>query len=169
MNKANTGSQSSPQVFYEVTMNRLDAQMNRMEAIDRKLASVIGFASVIIAVFAAALQFGKVTQPPLGTIVLLGLAAATYIVLMVFALYAYRFMKWSFRPNLRDLHLHCKRKKYDDLGMRYWVARECLISYVKNEKKLISKTSAGRKTMWLLATETTLLTIAVILLLVCSN
>lgn len=169
MNNASSDSQLSPQVFYEVAMSRLDAQMNRMEAIDRKLASVIGFASVIIAVFAAALQFGGVTQPPVGTIVLLGLAGATYIVLMVFAVRAYKFMKWSFRPNLRDLHLHCKRRRYDDLTMRYWVARECLISYVKNEKKLLSKTSAGRKAMWLLAAETILLVIAVFLALVCST
>ncbi len=165
MNSANTDRHSSPQVFYEVAMSRLDAQMNRLEAIDRKLASLIGFASVIIAVFAVALQFGGVAQLPLGTIVLLRLAVAAYITLMVFALRAYRFVKWSFRPNLRDLHLHCKRKKYDDLGMRYWVALECLISYVRNEKKLSSKTSDGRKAMWLLAAETTLLVIAVLLLL----
>ena len=163
MSNASTDRQSSHQVFYEVVMSRLDAQMNRLEAIDRKLASLIGFASVIIAVFAAALQFGRVAQPPLGTIVLLRLASATYIALMVFALRAYRFKKWDFRPNLKKLDEHCK--KYGDSIMRDWVARECLCSYGENEEKLSSKTSDGRIAMWLLAAETTLLVIAVLLLL----
>ena len=167
MNNASADSQSSPQVFYEVAMNRLDAQMNRMEAIDKKLASLIGFASVIIAIFAAALQLGQVAQPPLCAIVLLGLAGATYIALIVFALRAYRFREWDFRPNLKKLDEHCT--KYDDSTMRQWVARECLRSYEENEKKLASKTSDGRKAMGLLAVETSLLIIAVVLALVCCS
>lgn len=167
MNNASTDSQSSSQVFYEVTMNRLDAQMKRMEAIDSKLASLIGFASVIIAIFAAALQLGKVAQPPLYALVLLGLAGATYIALMVFALRAYRFRKWSFRPNLEKLEEYCMN--YGDAMMKEWVARECLRSYRDNEKKLSSKTSDGRKAMCLLAIETTLLILAVFLTLVLSG
>lgn len=165
MSNLNIDSQSSPQVFYEVAMNRLDAQMNRMEAIDRKLASLIGFASVIIAIFAAALQFGGFAQRSLYAITLLGLAGATYIALMVFAIRAYRFREWDFRPNLKTLGEHCV--KYGDSIMRGWVARECLRSYTDNEKKLSSKTSDGRKVMWLLATETILLIVAVFLALVC--
>ena len=164
MNNASADSQSSPQVFYEVAMSRLDAQMNRMEAIDRKLASLIGFASVIIAIFAATLQLGEVAQPPLYVMVLLGLAGATYVALMVFALRAYRFRKWSFRPNLDDLSEHCV--KYDDLTMRKWVAQQCILSYRKNEKALISKTSDGRNAVRLLFAETTLLVLAVFLTLV---
>ena len=159
MNNASSDSQSSPQVFYEVAMSRLDAQMNRMEAIDRKLASLIGFASVIMAIFAAALQLGEPAQSPPSAIAFLGLAGVIYIALMVFALRAYRFRKWSFRPNLWELRGHCK--KYGDLMMRGWVARECLRSYYRNEKTLVSKTSTGRKAMWLLPIETTFLIIAV--------
>ena len=166
MNNASTDSQSSPQVFYEVAMNRLDAQMNRMEAIDRKLASLIGFASVIMAIFAAALQLGEPAQSPPSAIVFLGLAGVIYIALMVFALRAYRFRKWSFRPNLDDLSEHCV--KYDDLTMRKWVAQECILSYRKNEETLISKTSDGRNAVRLLFAETTLLIIAVVLALVIS-
>lgn len=162
MNNASSDSQSSPQVFYDVAMSRLEAQMNRMEAIDRKLASLIGFASVIIAVFAAALQLGEAV--PLCAIVPLGLAGATYIALMVFALRAYKFRKWSFRPNLDDLSEYCV--KYDDLTMRKWVAQECICSYRKNEEKLILKTSDGRRIIRLLTAETTLLIIAVVLALV---
>ena len=144
-------------------MNRLDAQMNRMEAIDRKLASLIGFASVIIAIFAAALQLGEAAQPPLYIMVLLGLAGATYIALMVFTLRAYRFRKWSFRPNPEKLEEYCM--KYGDPIMRVWVARECIQSYRDKEEKLVSKRSDGRKAMWLLAIETTLLILAVFLTL----
>lgn len=165
MSNVDIGSQQSPQVFYEVVMNRLDAQMNRMEAIDRKLASLIGFGSVIIAIFAAALQLGAFVQRPLYIIMLLGLAGATYITLMVFALRAYRFREWDFRPNLKALGEYCM--KYGDSIMRRWVARECLRSYTDNEKKLSSKASDGRRAMWLLAIETTFLVVAVFLALVC--
>ncbi len=161
MNNASTDSQSSPQVFFDVTMNRLDAQMNRMEAIDRKLASIIGFASVIIAVFAAAFRVGGVEQLPLCAIVLLGLAGAIYIALIAFAVRAYRFRKWSFRPNLERLQELCRKR--DDPAMREWVAGQCLVSYRANETKLLSKTSHGRKAMWLLAIETALLILAVFL------
>ena len=157
------GSQSSPQVFYEVAMDRLNAQMNRIEAIDSKLASLIGFASVIIAIFAAALQFGGFAQWPLYAIILLGLAGASYICLVVFAIRAYRFMKWDFRPNLDKLGEYCMM--YDDPAMRNWVAQECLRSYRDNEKTISSKTSDGRKVMWLLVTETTLLILAIFLVL----
>lgn len=163
MSNVGNDSQSSPQVFYEVAMNRLDAQMNRMEAIDRKVASLIGFASVIIAVFAAVLQLGF-AQQPLYVITLLGMAGASYIGLVVFALLAYRFREWDFRPNLKTLDAYCR--KYGDSTMREWVARECLRSYADNEKKLSSKTSNGRKAMWLLAIETTFLVVTVFLALV---
>ena len=167
MSNAGTGSQSSPQLFHEVAMNRLDAQMDRMEAVDRKLASLIGFASVIIAIFAAALQLGGFSQQPPYVIILLGLAGASYIALIVFTLRAYRFREWDFRPNLNKLDEYCM--KFGDSIMRQWVARECLRSYRDNEKKLACKTSDGRKAMWLLAIETILLIIAVFLALVCSN
>lgn len=167
MSNESTNSQSSPQVFYEVAMNRLDAQLNRMEAVDRKVASLIGFASVIIAVFAAALQLHGFAQRSLYTIILLGLAGASYITLIAFALRAYRFREWDFRPNLKKLDEYCM--KYGDSTMRQWVARECLRSYTDNEKKLFSKTSDGRKAMWLLAIETTLLIVAAFLALLCPN
>lgn len=167
MSNRDTDSQSSPQVFYEVVMNRLDAQMNRMEAVDRKLASLIGFASVIIAVFAAALQLHGFAQRSPYAMILLGLAGASYITLIAFALRAYRFRKWDFRPNLKTLGEHCM--KYNDSTMRQWVAQECLRSYTDNEKKLSCKTSDGRKAMWLLAIETTLLIVATFLALVCPS
>jgi len=163
MSNMNNNSQSSPHVFYEVAMNRLDAQMKRIDAIDNKLASIIGFASVIIAIFAAALQLRGTTQLSLCPTVLLGLAGASYIALIVFAVRAYRFMGWDLRPNLTTLAEYCMQ--YGDLTMKQWVANECIISYRENEKKLSSKTSDGRKAMWLLAIETILLVVAAFLAL----
>lgn len=166
MNTSASGRESSPQVFYEVAMNRLDAQMNRMEAIDRKLASIIGFSSIIIAIFAAVLQLGGLTQLPLYAIAPLILAAASYVALLVFAVRAYRFQEWDFRPNLKELDEYCA--EYGDSLMREWVARECITAYKDNEKKLSSKTSDGRKALWLLFTETVLLVVVVSLALACA-
>ena len=154
---------SSPQVFYEVVMNRLGAQMERIEAVDRKVSSIIGFASIIIAVFTAALQMRGVAQISPCVFVLLGLAGASYIALVVFALRAYRFRKWDFRPNLETLSEYYMR--YDELTMKQWVARECITSYRENEAKLSNKTSKGRIAMCLLAVETTLLIVAALLAL----
>ena len=112
---------SSPQVFYEVAMKRLDAQMGRMEAIDRKVSSIIGFARTIIAVVTAALQMRGFTQVPQCVFVLLGLAGASYITLTVFAIRAYKFREWDFRPNLEALRKHCM--SYDELTMKQWVAK----------------------------------------------
>ena len=163
-NVSGADSQSSPEVFYDVAMKRLDAQMDRIEAVDRKVSSIIGFASVIIAVFTAALKLGGPGGLSLYAIVLLGLAGAVYIALIFFSVRAYKFMKWDFRPNLETLHDYCT--KYGDSTMRYWVARDCILSYKENEGKLSSKTSDARIAMYLLSAETTLLVLAVFLVLV---
>lgn len=172
MSNASADNRSSPQVFYEVAMNRLDAQMARLEAIDRKLGTLIGFASVIIAVLVATLQLGEFPPHPMSVcphsaVTLLVLAGVSYVALIVFALRAYRFRVWDFRPNLEKLDEYCT--KYSASTMREWVARECLRSYRENEQKLASKTSDGRKTIWLLAIETIFLVAAVFLTLICSG
>jgi uncharacterized membrane protein YbhN (UPF0104 family) len=159
MSHADKDTQSAPEVFYEVAMDRLAAQMNRLEAIDRKLATIIGSASVIVAILGAILQLGGFAQKPSYFIVFSALAGASYIAAIVLALRAYRFIRWDFRPNLKKLSEYCKN--YSDSIMRKWVANECLISYEYNEKRISSKTSDGRIAMWLLIAETVFLVCAV--------
>ena len=47
-------NQWSYEVYYQVAMNRLEAQLNEIEAIDRKVAVLLSFASAIVTIFYAA-------------------------------------------------------------------------------------------------------------------
>lgn len=159
MSNDNKSKQSAPQVFYEVAMDRLVAQMNRLDAIDRKLAIIIGSASIIVAIFGAIFQFDGFAHKSSPFFVFSVLAGISYIATIVFVIRAYRFKQWDFRPNLKELSEHCKN--YSDSAMRRWVATECLISYEYNKKRISSKTSDGQIAMCLLVAETIFLVLAV--------
>ena len=133
----------SPDTFYEVAIQRLDAQWDQIEAIDSKIATFLGFGSAILAIFIAALQFFEVVQWPLCALVLLSVAMAIYIALLVFVLLAYRFSHWSFRPDLKTFRQYCLN--YDEGIMKQWVADECILSIEANEPQIASKTSAAQK------------------------
>jgi len=156
-------TQSSPKVFYEVALKKLDEQMSRIEAVDRKVSSIIGFASIIIAVLTSALKLSEPEKLSFCVITLLFLSCLVYIFLIFFSIRAYRFLTWDMRPNLEKLQEYSLT--YNDLAMRYWVARECVTSYRINENNLSAKTSDARKAMYLLVIETILLVVAMYLVL----
>lgn len=153
----------SPHIFYEIATNRLDAQLTQIEAIDRKVATFLGFASAILAVFAAVFRFVELAQGPLYVLILSYTTVAIYIALVIFALRAYGFMRWSYRPHLETLKQHCLT--YDEAIMKQWVAAECIRSIKTNEDRIAAKTSAAQKVIRLLVAETTVVSVTVLLLI----
>lgn len=153
----------SPHIFYEIAANRLDTQWTQIEAVDRKIATYFAFASAILAIFAAVFQFAKPAQWPLFAFILSGVAVAIYIALVVFALRAYRFMRWSYRPDLQTFKQYCLT--YDEAIVKQWVADECIRSIKTNEDRIAIKTSAARKVIWLLAAETIIVAMTLLLLI----
>ena len=155
-----TQNHSAPSVLYDVAMNRLQAQIEQIDAIDAKLGAILSFASVILTIFAGFMALGDLEQP-LYALVLSGLAFAAYLALMVFSIYGYRLIKWHFRPDLSTLQEHCQ--SFDDSVIKEWVASECIQSWKDNSSKIKSKAKCANIAVYLLATEVILLILTFLL------
>ncbi|MBA7668430.1 hypothetical protein ES703_76540 [subsurface metagenome] len=163
-------NQWSYEVYYQVAMNRLEAQLNEIEAIDRKVAMLLSFASAIVTIFfTAGLYTLKPTDLHLSVLIpvsiLSGLAIVIYIALVVFSLIAYHVRNWSLRPDLQTLKLNSS--SYSEESMRIWVADQCILSMQVNEPRIRSKATAARKAVWLLGLETSIFAL-IFLILLCS-
>ncbi len=116
---------AATEVYYAIATSRLDAQMQQVDGLDTKVATVFTFASVVLAFFAGLLS---ITMLPnhgglrVTDVVLVGVSIAVYGILVACIFKAYRVGDWSLRPNLEDLQKNCA--DYDDNTMRKWVADE---------------------------------------------
>lgn len=127
-------------VYYDIATSRLDAQMQRIDQLDAKVATAYASASGILAVFAGLLSL---TSLPPNTVVkaivlaLLGLSLGVYLALVLCLFVAYRVSEWSLRPDLHTLQADYEH--YDDAVMREWIADECIRSIVANEPRIANK------------------------------
>ncbi len=153
-------SQSAPNVLYEVAMNRLQAQMEQIDAIDAKLGTILGFASAILAIFAGFMALGNLERP-LFALVLFGLAFLAYLALVIVTIYGYRLIEWHFRPDLNTLQEHCR--SFDEAVMKTWVADECIRSINDNRDNIAYKASSANRAVYLLALEVILLALTFLL------
>ena len=148
-------------VYYEVATNRLDAQMQRIDQLDTKVATAYASASGILAVFAGLLSLAGLpanSKVKAVVLVLLGLAFVVYIVLVGFLFDAYRVSEWSLRPELETLQRDYET--HDDEVMRQWIADECIRSILTNEPYVLRKARSLYRALIALAAEALLLACA---------
>jgi len=152
---------AAPGVFYTVATDRLNAQMQQIDQLDAKIATIYSVASVILAFFAGLLTIATLPSNRgirITDFVLLGLAILVYAVLAVFLLKAYRVRDWSLRPNLPTLQAHCA--EYTEDGMQEWVADECVRSIEVNKPKIVQKGEWLNNALFALAAEAGLIALA---------
>lgn len=127
-------------VYYDVASSRLDAQMQRIDQLDVKVATAYASGSAILAIFAGLMA---ITSLPanrairIAVLALLALSIGVYVALVVFLFLAYRVSDWSLRPDLATLKRNCA--SYDEDVMREWVADECILSVQENEQGIANK------------------------------
>jgi hypothetical protein len=152
----------APETFYDIATRRLDEQTDRANGLDTKLATAFGFSAAILPVFGALLAVAKNDRPKSALILYLA-AMGVYLIMLFFAVRAYRVTKFSLRPDLDTLKANCE--KYNDEAMRAWVANECILSIHTNEPRLHRKAVRVTWTLGLLAVDAVLLTVAAFLVL----
>jgi hypothetical protein len=148
------------EVYYTITTSRLDAQMQQIDQLDTKAATVFTFASVILAFFAGLLPITTLpaaSHAKIFDIILLFLAGIVYSMLVVCIFKAYQARDWSLRPDLTALQTHYV--DYDEQNMQEWIADECLQSIQSNEPLIKQKASWLNKAFITLACEVGLIVV----------
>jgi len=120
---------TAPEVFYEVAMQRLSEQMGHVDALDSKVATVFAFANAILPIYGGLLTFSDKSLPP-HSWGLLAFGLLAYVLLLFFLYHAYQVRRWDFRPHPPTFQELCLQ--HDDLTMKLWVARECVLSIKRN-------------------------------------
>ena len=128
-------------VLYEVALDRLDAQIRRIDGIDHRLGMTFGLANGILAALVAFMVFAT---PPIPQTVLIftRVSAASYGVSLFFLCFAYlRYRLWSFRPDPSKLRSICGDPTYLNYPniVKDWVAKECIKSTKWNGPRITRK------------------------------
>ncbi len=148
-------------VLYDLAKDRLADQMQRIDTLDAKAATVYTFASGILAFFAATFSLAK---PPAGGIsrgsfyVLIATSILFYLVTLIAAFKAYNIGQWSQRPDLGEIETFCQTNTTE--VMHVWVARQCIISVNENDPFLLHKARWLHTALFTLPFEAGLLVIA---------
>jgi len=151
-------------VLYDVARDRLNTQLQSVDQLDAKGATIYSFASAVLGFFAALLSLSASPKTSPADLLFFGalvFAGLVYIVLIVCVLRAYQVSaKWSFRPDLQTLQSNCAT--YSSSQMQLWVGRECVHSYVENESLIAQKARHLHTALLLLPAEAILLTCAAV-------
>lgn len=150
-------------VFFDVAMQRLNAQMDQIESIDSKAANVFLVASTVLPVTAGLITSdGRVIGDCLAAKVSLGAGLVAYLFVTISFIQAYRLTSWTYRPNLNSLE-EFKEHRSEERVQR-WTARQCSKSYYENKPKIADKAGyvVGRETSGL-AVEVAALTLAMLI------
>lgn len=128
-------------ILYEVALDRLNAQIRRIDGIDNRLGVTFGLANGIIAALAAFVILARPPIPPTVTI-LTRVCFASYVISLVFLCLAYlRYRLWSFRPDPSTLYSIYKDPTYRGYPsiVKEWVAKECIKSIHWNGPRITLK------------------------------
>lgn len=146
-------------ILYYIALDRLNAQIKRMDGIDVKIGVTFGLANGVIAALVA---FAAFLTHPVSRLVLVfaTLSAVAYIITLILLFFAYRWGKWSFKPNLERLRKICtshKYRGYPDI-VKEWIAEECIRSFGSNRQPLLNKVNLANLALISLSAQGLLLT-----------
>ena len=123
-----------------MALNRLDAQLKRVDGADTKIGATFAITNAMTAALAAFVT--SIPQPiPQSVLIPAILTAITYAVTLLFVFLAYRWGKWSFNPDIKTLRDICTDPRYRDYpnSVKKWVVNECLRSLEWNRGHLARK------------------------------
>lgn len=131
---------TSIDVYYQMAIDRLEAQIKRMDGVDNKIGMIFGLTNGITAALVVAVT--SLTRPIMQpSLILAILTFAAYVCTLVILYCAYKWSKWSYRPDLDILAEYCTKTPYRNLpdSIKVWVARECTSSLNRNRKPIQHK------------------------------
>lgn len=159
--------ETSVDLLYETTTDKLDAQLATIDALDTKIAQVFTLASALAA---ALLGSAALLNKPVQWYVLLlaGLALLAFVVTLFFLRAGYTTKKWDSGPDLTALQKNCEDPKYyhHPTVMKEWIADECIRAYTHNKQPLNDKAYALDAALFFVSLQALLLGCAAIFWLV---
>lgn len=146
-------------VFYEVSMKRLDEQWERIDTLNTRAQSVLTFASAVLPIVSAAII---VSRSNLNTTVI-GLLAFSVIIYLIVAGLTFGSMwprNWSLRPDIPSLQAAAANQ--DEITIKWKVAEECAKSIEENDKNLQAKANLLEYALMIVPVQILLLTLAIL-------
>lgn len=146
-------------ILYQITIDRLNTQIKRMDGIDTKIGMIFGLTNGITATLVVFMTF---LPRPVSQLVLIftTLTAVAYVVTLVFLFFAYRWGRWSFNPEIKTLKDICTDPQYHDYPeiVKEWVADECIRSIETNRQPITKKVQLANRALIVLSTQGLFLT-----------
>jgi hypothetical protein len=150
-----------PRVSFDIAQHDLGKQLEMIDAVDTKLATIIGFASAVLVVFGGALAIRR-DGVPLASVGLLAAAAAAYAALMVVVCLGYRMRSWFVGPALLDADVTKADNEEEDLA---WAADRYNGGYYRNFPQWEGKARLASLALLLMFVQVILLAASLIVLL----
>ena len=143
---------------HRVSEGRLAALWSAIDTVDTKTNTILGFASVILILFAGFYSLGNQSLEnkalPVICVLLFIIALVAYIVLLVLSILSYRIRDWSYRPDLNTLIENSKNGKYNKADIEAWIADECESAFSANLILLRNKSKKANGVLYAFAVET---------------
>lgn len=132
--------QTNIDILYQIAVDRLDAQLKRVDGIDAKIGMTFGLTNGITAALVAFITFIPHPVPQLVLIFAI-LTALAYLVTLILLFFAYRCSRWGFKPDVKTLKDICTDPKYHDYPeiVKQWVANQCISSFEWNSRLMTIK------------------------------
>lgn len=150
-------------ILFQIATNRLETQIKRIDGIDTKIGVIFGLANGIIAVLVVFITFLPHPVPLLALISVI-LTVVAYFITLALLYLAYRWGRWSFRPELNRLRDICTSSQYRDYPeiVKEWIADECIRSFESNSKPISNKVKLANSALKVLPVQVLFLVVSFI-------
>jgi hypothetical protein len=123
-----------PQLFYELSRDRLATQLSNIDALENKIGGLVGFASGLLGLLAAVFALKTTSDlDPIGNweVTLLVAASVAYLFVVVPGIQAYLHRSWNVGPDLRQVW-DALWGEEDDRHVRWEIANDLWAYYEAN-------------------------------------
>ena len=145
-------------VYYDVAVSKLETQMQSIDQLDVKVATVFVSASGILAIFAGLLSQASPSTNHgvwIALLVFSILVGSVYVALAAFLYRAYRTRDWDYGAKLTQLKDNSTIRDKDIV--QYWVANACVKSFNDNTARITKKAQLLDKAFFAFGAEVLLL------------
>jgi len=158
--------QTSIDILYDVAIEKLQNQIKRIDGADAKIGIIFGLTNGLTAALGA---FIFLLQYSITWIVFIFivLSGVSYIFTLILLYFAYRWGKWSFRPDierLRDICTSSEYRYFPDV-VKEWIADECILSINTNQDSLSRKVKIANNALKILSAQGLFLVVSYVLLI----
>jgi hypothetical protein len=170
MEEDNMENKDSVDILYDIATSQLKSQIHRIDGADAKIGIIFGLTNGLAAALGGCVVLNQNTTNWI-VFVAVALSGLAYFIIMIQLYFAYRWGKWSFRPEiqrLRDICTSLKYRSYPNV-VKEWIADESILSINTNKGPLSRKVAIANDALKVLAAQGLFLVLAYVLLYLLSG